>query len=85
MKDNPIKRGKMPSRKHRRRPKNLLDEYNRRKQNHAWLETHIWHAKRFKMVEKWSYKIAEQPCDKGLRSAYRASAAGCLLQVRYSA
>ncbi|XP_065072261.1 ribonucleases P/MRP protein subunit POP1-like [Rhopilema esculentum] len=77
---NPIKRSKMPSRKYRRRPKILLDEYNRRKRKTAWLETHIWHAKRFKMVEKWGYKMAEHPNDKGLRSAFRASANGCLMQ-----
>ncbi len=49
--------------------------------NHAWLETHIWHAKRFKMVERFGYKLAEQPCDKGFRSTYRASAHGCIMQV----
>ena len=59
----------------------MLEEYNRRKKKHAWLETHIWHAKRFKMTECWGYKMAEQPCDKGFRAAYRASAQGCIMQV----
>nr|CAG4644033.1 EOG090X07PD [Lepidurus arcticus] len=38
---------KRPSRKYRRRPRNLLDEYNRRQKDNVWLETHIWHAKRY--------------------------------------
>lgn len=71
---------KRPSRKHRRRPKNLMDEYARRRRRVKWLETHIWHAKRFHMVEKWGYKLADRPCDKAFRACYRASAKHCLLQ-----
>ncbi len=72
---------KRPSRKHRRRPRNLLEEYNRRQRKHQWLETHIWHAKRFHMVEKWGYKLALHPNDKGARASYRASRHHCLIQV----
>ncbi|XP_070555586.1 ribonucleases P/MRP protein subunit POP1-like [Ptychodera flava] len=68
------------SRRHRRRPKNLLSEYERRKRKHVWLETHIWHAKRFHMAEKWGYKIPNHPNDKSVRAAYRALAKHCLLQ-----
>ncbi|XP_057299823.1 uncharacterized protein LOC130630365 [Hydractinia symbiolongicarpus] len=71
---------KKKSRKFKRRPKNLVEEYTRRSKNHFWLETHIWHAKRFKMVEKWGYKIAQQPCDKSFRATYRAATQTCLLQ-----
>ncbi|XP_066991529.2 ribonucleases P/MRP protein subunit POP1 [Anabrus simplex] len=73
-------KSKRPSRKHRRRPQNLLLEYNRRKRKFAWLETHIWHAKRFHMVQKWGYKLANFPNDKTYRACYRASANHCLLQ-----
>jgi predicted RNase H-like nuclease (RuvC/YqgF family) len=69
------------SRRHRRKPSNLLSEYSRRQRKHAWLETHIWHAKRFKMVEQWGYKIPLHPNDKSVRASYRAMANGCLLQV----
>lgn len=72
---------KRPSRRHRRRPKNLLTEYARRQRKHVWLETHIWHAKRFKMVDHWGYKIPAHPCEKSLRASYRAIARHCLLQV----
>ncbi|KAL0132065.1 hypothetical protein PUN28_000084 [Cardiocondyla obscurior] len=68
------------SRKYRRRPHRLFSEYNRRQRNKIWLETHIWHAKRFHMVDKWGYKIASHPNDKCFRANYRAAAKYCLLQ-----
>ncbi|XP_049958861.1 ribonucleases P/MRP protein subunit POP1 [Schistocerca serialis cubense] len=75
----PLK-SKRPSRKYRRRPSNLLQEYNRRQRKFIWLETHIWHAKRFHMIEKWGYKLPNFPNDKSFRACYRASANHCLLQ-----
>ena len=52
---------KRPSRKYRRKPSNLLKEYERRKHannNKMWLETHIWHAKRFHMSESlYEYRL----------------------------
>ncbi|XP_049873943.1 ribonucleases P/MRP protein subunit POP1 [Pectinophora gossypiella] len=71
---------KRPSRKYRRRPANLLEEYNRRQKRNIWLETHIWHAKRFHMIERWGHRLAHAPCDKAFRACYRASSAHCLLQ-----
>ncbi|GJQ71269.1 hypothetical protein Trydic_g11008 [Trypoxylus dichotomus] len=71
---------KRPSRKYRRRPQNLLAEYARRQRRCKWLETHIWHAKRFHMIEKWGYKLPYSPCDKAFRACYRASAKHCLLE-----
>ena len=38
---------KKPSRYHKRRPKNLTAEFTRRQRRVRWLETHIWHAKRY--------------------------------------
>lgn len=71
---------KRPSRKYRRKAGNLQREYIRRQRNHVWLETHIWHAKRFHMVERWGYKLAQSSCDKTFRSNYRATAKHCLVQ-----
>ncbi|KOC65685.1 Ribonucleases P/MRP protein subunit POP1 [Habropoda laboriosa] len=71
---------KRPSRKYRRRPRNLLAEYTRRQRSKIWLETHIWHAKRFRMIEKWGYKIASYANDKCFRANYRAVARHCLMQ-----
>ncbi len=80
---NPRAESKRPSRKHRRRPSNLLQEYARRQRQrrHAWLETHIWHAKRFHMTDRWRFKLPLRANDKGARAVYRASAKHCLLQV----
>ncbi|KAL3868448.1 hypothetical protein ACJMK2_041255 [Sinanodonta woodiana] len=71
---------KRPSRKYRRRPRNLLEEYNRRQKKSIWLETHIWHAKRFHMGDKYGFKIPLQPTSKGLRATYRAASHHCVLQ-----
>lgn len=71
---------KKPSRKHRRRPANLLKDYLRRQRRNAWLETHIWHAKRFHMIDRWGYRLAYASCDKTYRACYRATAEHCLLQ-----
>lgn len=71
---------KRPSRYYRRRPKNLLLEYNRRQRKHVWLETHIWHAKRFHMVDKWGYRLPWKPTQKSKRACYRAASRYCLLQ-----
>lgn len=75
----PVK-NKRPSRKYRRRPSNLLRDYARRMRKHIWLETHIWHAKRFHVRELWGYKIPWTPCDRAGRAAYRAVAKHCLAQ-----
>ncbi|CAG5127497.1 unnamed protein product [Candidula unifasciata] len=72
--------GKRPSRCYRRRPKNLLAEYERRKRKIGWLETHIWHAKRFKMVQRWNYKLPLHPNEKSIRACYRAVNKHCLMQ-----
>jgi ribonuclease P/MRP protein subunit POP1 len=72
---------KRPSRKYRRRPKNLTEEYTKRStKRFKWLQTHIWHAKRFHMMEKWGYKLPYSPCDKAFRACYRAISQHCLLQ-----
>ncbi|XP_071441741.1 ribonucleases P/MRP protein subunit POP1 [Hetaerina americana] len=73
-------KSKRPSRKYRRRPSNLLEAYNRRQKENVWLETHIWHAKRFHMIKKWGYKLPHFPNDKSSRACYRGAANHCLLQ-----
>lgn len=62
-------------RKHRRKIRFLLNHYERRsKLNGQWLETHIWHAKRFKMEEKWGcFKVAVKSRDKACRTVYKLS------------
>ncbi|XP_027287325.1 ribonucleases P/MRP protein subunit POP1 isoform X3 [Cricetulus griseus] len=55
-------------------------EFNRRQKRNIWLETHIWHAKRFHMVKKWGYCLGERPTTKSHRACYRAMTNLCLLQ-----
>ncbi|XP_028985467.1 LOW QUALITY PROTEIN: ribonucleases P/MRP protein subunit POP1 [Betta splendens] len=71
---------KSKSRKARRRHGNLLLEFNRRQRKNKWLETHIWHAKRFHMVKKWGYCLGDRPTCKCYRPCYRAMSSHCLLQ-----
>lgn len=70
---------KVPSRKHRRRPANARVEFQKRECKKRWLETHLWHAKRFHMVEKWGFKIAHHPNDRSWRACWRAITGHCLL------
>ena len=72
---------KRPSRRHRRRPKNLIEEYVRRQRpgRPLWLETHLWHAKRFHMSDLWGCKIPHFPNDKAWRACYRAASSKCLM------
>ncbi|CAH0546429.1 unnamed protein product [Brassicogethes aeneus] len=71
---------KRPSRKYVRRPYNLNSDYMRRRRRVYWLDTHIWHAKRFFMTEKWGCKIPFKPCDRSFKACYRATRNHCLLQ-----
>ncbi|XP_040210696.1 ribonucleases P/MRP protein subunit POP1 isoform X2 [Rana temporaria] len=71
---------KSKCRKARRRHGNLQLEFNRRQRKNMWLETHIWFTKRFHMVKKWGYCLAERPTMKSYRACYRAMSNHCLLQ-----
>ncbi|KFM58487.1 Ribonucleases P/MRP protein subunit POP1, partial [Stegodyphus mimosarum] len=67
------------SKKHRDKPKSLLEEYNRRQSNFLWLETHLWHAKRFHMEKKWGYTLPICSTEKSFKASYKAAAKHTLL------
>lgn len=67
-------------RKYVRRPFNLQSDYVKRRRRVIWLDTHIWHAKRFKMIEKWGFRLPYTPCDRSFRACYRATKQHCLIQ-----
>ncbi|XP_073535702.1 ribonucleases P/MRP protein subunit POP1 [Phyllobates terribilis] len=71
---------KSKCRKALRRHGNLQMEFNRRQRKNIWLETHIWHTKRFHMLKKWGYCLADRPTMKSYRACYRAQSHHCLLQ-----
>ncbi|KAG0297060.1 hypothetical protein BGZ98_000715 [Dissophora globulifera] len=78
---DPVKKGKKPDNRHKkRRPGTISQEYLRRQMTTRWLETHIWHAKRMKMVEAWGYKLAEHSNEHGIKSAYKSSHHQCIVQ-----
>lgn len=82
------KSNKRPSRKFRRKPSNLLDEYDRRQRGNIWLETHIWHAKRFHMsnagaVSSFGYRLALFDNCKSKRPVYRSLKSGCCIHVSF--
>eukprot|EP01053_Blabericola_migrator_P002008 Blabericola_migrator_1__2007@NODE_1548_length_4304_cov_95_805759_g590_i1_p4_GENE_NODE_1548_length_4304_cov_95_805759_g590_i1NODE_1548_length_4304_cov_95_805759_g590_i1_p4_ORF_typecomplete_len151_score20_05POP1/PF06978_11/9_8e28_NODE_1548_length_4304_cov_95_805759_g590_i137444196 len=59
-------------RRDRRKDPNLGAEYaSRAKKSGAWLETHLWHAKRMHMKALWGYKLAVSPTQKSRRKLYR--------------
>nr|SVE73609.1 EOG090X07PD [Daphnia atkinsoni] len=78
-KSGPASQPKRPRRKYRRRPSRLLEEYKKRSSKISWLETHIWHAKRFHMTAKWGYRLPQKSCARSHRFYYRSVAEHCLL------
>ncbi|CAK9290240.1 unnamed protein product [Gordionus sp. m RMFG-2023] len=67
-------------RKISRRPGLLRLHYANRQKGHLWLETHIWHAKRFHMLKKWNWSIPFKPNDKCYRASLRGANQGCIVQ-----
>lgn len=63
-------------RRWRRRSANVTKEFKAKK---GWLETHLWHAKRCKMIDYWGFKVAAHLNEKCLKSTYRSSGNGVLL------
>ncbi|KAK3822612.1 MAG: ribonucleases P/MRP protein subunit POP1-domain-containing protein [Benniella sp.] len=78
---DPVKEGKKPSSRYKkRRSGTISQEYLRRQGSKRWLETHIWHAKRMKMIDIWGYKLAEHSNEHNIKSAYKSSHHQCILQ-----
>lgn len=70
----PGPRGAARLRKYRKKARFLDSMRKLRSKNPAWLETHVWHAKRFSMGSLGEKKIALRCNDRGYRSCYRATA-----------
>ncbi|CAI4228855.1 unnamed protein product [Auanema sp. JU1783] len=73
-------RKKPPSRFFRRRPTNLLQNYIRRNRSKTWLETHIWHAKRFYMIDRWGYRLPDRSFQRNFRPCYRDAIRHCSIR-----
>ena len=60
------------TRKHKRSTKSLLNAYHERiLRGGQWLETHIWHSKRFHMQSLWGFKVPKRNHEKLKRATYR--------------
>ena len=77
--------GRSRCRKHRRKLKYLLNKYLNKQRTHKWLETHIWHAKRFRMKELWGYKVPYRNSSKAERTVYKLSQreSACVIDQSY--
>ncbi|XP_035677416.1 ribonucleases P/MRP protein subunit POP1-like [Branchiostoma floridae] len=75
-----MEKSRRPRTFYRRRAANRRADFSRRQGHVTWLETHVWHAKRFHMVNRWGYRLPDHPSDKSLRAAYRAMVHHCLIQ-----
>ncbi|KAK6745093.1 hypothetical protein RB195_011664 [Necator americanus] len=71
---------KPPSRYFRRRSRNLLLNYIRRQRRMVWLETHIWHAKRFHVIDRWGYRLPDRSFQRNFRPCYRDSIRHCTVR-----
>ncbi|KCV70785.1 hypothetical protein, variant [Fonticula alba] len=72
----------MASRRKRRRPTRLVStEFARRqaRTGRQWLETHVWHAKRFHLHDAWGWRLPLRATDKGLRFVWRSFRSAALI------
>ncbi|TGZ70778.1 hypothetical protein CRM22_003001 [Opisthorchis felineus] len=85
------KRAKLKSRRYRRRHLRLLamatriaatssgySELNSNRKT-LWLPTHLWHAKRYHMINIWGWRLPQAPNDKIFKACQDAALNGCLV------
>jgi hypothetical protein len=51
----------------------IKDDANNTSKRPMWLETHLWHTKRFHMDTRWGYRMATAVTNKSGRAVYRSS------------
>jgi ribonuclease P/MRP protein subunit POP1 len=68
-KSNELQEKKVINRRNRRKN----SDFGRRQVGKKWMETHVWHAKRMKMVILWGFKIPWTPNLKSTKALYRAN------------
>ncbi|ODN03153.1 Ribonucleases P/MRP protein subunit POP1 [Orchesella cincta] len=77
-------KNKKKSRFHRSRPETNVLEYNYRQlrtpNKPKWLESHVWHAKRFFMIPLWGMMLPRAPTTKAFKSLYVAAKRNAIMQ-----
>ncbi|KAI9026252.1 hypothetical protein DFJ74DRAFT_32739 [Hyaloraphidium curvatum] len=76
---NPPKEVKNPPKRKKKSKLPRAQEFLRRQGQFKWLETHVWHAKRFHMDPLWGFKIPVHTNEKTGRSMYRYARTGCIV------
>ncbi|CAH8625144.1 unnamed protein product [Dicrocoelium dendriticum] len=92
LKQSKAKRVVLKSRRFRRRHLRLLDFATRLAASASsdvassdgtckslWLPTHLWHAKRFHMIDIWGWRLPHKPNDKIFKACQNAALSGCLV------
>lgn len=54
-------------------------KYHNRQQKFVWLNTHVWHAKRFHMIKRYGYQYPLTPTMKCYRSMNRCMKSNCVV------
>ena len=71
-------------RKHIRKRRHLITAYKLRSGKVQWMSTHLWAARRMRMIEYYGYKVAITANNKCFRSAYRHFRHNaCLIDLSY--
>ena len=55
----------------------MLSQFSEKTDRSKWLPTHLWHAKRFHMVDKYGWKVPYTPTQKCTRHSYHSIAKNC--------
>ena len=66
-------------RKHIRKRRLLIMAYKMRDDKMRWLSTHLWAARRMRLISYHGFRIALTPNNKSFRSAYRHSQHGSIM------
>ena len=75
---------KSKCKKHKKKKMYLKTSLIRRARKQNWLETHIWHSKRFTMGKSFGYTIAEKRRDKGFKACFKyAKYYSCVYDASY--
>ena len=55
----------------------MLSQFSEKTDKSKWLPTHLWHAKRFHVVDKYGWKVPYTPTQKCTRHSYHSIAKNC--------
>ena len=57
----------------KRKSRRKKADFNLRQLTKSWLESHVWHAKRYRMQNIWGFRIPVKKNEHGIRSGFRSN------------